>query len=89
LRVTADGELAQSDHPLALGSALTNPQITTDYSEALLEFITPAEADAAQTLADLDRIHRFAYSKLAQDDEYLWSPSMPGPLPDEADIPIA
>ena len=89
LRVTADGELAQSDHPLALGSALTNPQITTDYSEALLEFITPAEPDAAQTLADLDRIHRFAYSKLAQDDEYLWSPSMPGPLPDEADIPIA
>ena len=89
LRVTADGQLAHSDHPHALGAALTNPQITTDYSEALLEFITPAEADAVQTLDDLDRIHRFAYSKLASNDEFLWSPSMPGPLPEEEDIPIA
>jgi glutamate--cysteine ligase len=87
LRVTASGELAQSGHPRALGSALTHPQITTDYSEALLEFITPAEPDPATTLADLEQIHRFAYSKLT--DEYLWSPSMPGLLPDEAHIPIA
>ncbi|UUY09740.1 glutamate--cysteine ligase [Pseudomonas sp. J452] len=87
LRVNADGSLAQSEHPRALGSALTHPQITTDYSEALLEFITPAEANPADTLADLERIHRFASSQL--DGEYLWSPSMPGLLPDEADIPIA
>src|SRR5690606_853431 len=32
-------------------------------------------------------IYRFTYTKL--DGEYLWSPSMPCPLPDEADIPIA
>ena len=56
-------------------------------TESLLEFITPAEADPAETLADLERIHRFAYSKLG--DEYLWSPSMPCPLPAEEDIPIA
>ena len=87
LRVTEQGELAQSEHPRALGSALTHGQITTDYSEALLEFITPAEADPAATLADLERIHRFAASQLH--GEYLWSPSMPGLLPDEADIPIA
>ncbi|HSC84201.1 MAG TPA: glutamate--cysteine ligase, partial [Pseudomonas sp.] len=87
LRVNADGSLAQSEHPRVLGSALTNPQITTDYSESLLEFITPAEADPAVTIAELERIHRFASSQL--DGEYLWSPSMPGLLPDEADIPIA
>lgn len=87
LRVTAQGELAQTPHPVALGSALTHAQITTDYSEALLEFITPAEPDPADTLADLERIHRFAASRL--DGEYLWSPSMPGLLPDEAQIPIA
>ncbi|WP_260961485.1 glutamate--cysteine ligase [Pseudomonas citri] len=87
LRVTATGRLAQTPHPQALGSALTNEQITTDYSESLLEFITPALANPADTLHSLDKIHRFAYSKLG--DEYLWSPSMPCPLPAEEDIPIA
>ncbi|MFC0711494.1 glutamate--cysteine ligase [Azorhizophilus paspali] len=87
LRVDATGELARTPHPAALGSALTHPYITTDYSEALLEFITPAETDSAATLAALERVHRFAYAKL--DGEYLWSPSMPCPLPAEEDIPIA
>ena len=87
LRVTSEARLAQTPHPEELGSALTNEQITTDYSESLLEFITPALADPADTLASLDKIHRFAYSKLG--NEYLWSPSMPCPLPAEEDIPIA
>ncbi|MDF2488495.1 MAG: glutamate--cysteine ligase [Pseudomonas sp.] len=87
LRVTEDGRLAQTPHPDALGSALTNEQITTDYSESLLEFITPALSDPAQTLESLDQIHRFVYSKLG--NEYLWSPSMPCPLPTEENIPIA
>ncbi|NBA97224.1 glutamate--cysteine ligase [Pseudomonas sp. R5(2019)] len=87
LRVTPDARLAQTPHPEALGAALTHEQITTDYSESLLEFITPALADPAQMLASLDKIHRFAYTKLG--DEYLWSPSMPCALPAEEDIPIA
>ena len=87
LRVDSRGQLALTPHPIALGSALTHPQITTDYSESLLEFITPAETDPAVTLDDLEQIHRFAYSKL--DNEYLWSPSMPCPLPEEEVIPIA
>ena len=87
LRVTEDGRLAQTPHPDALGSALTNEQITTDYSESLLEFITPALSDPALTLESLDQIHRFVYSKLG--NEYLWSPSMPCPLPAEENIPIA
>ena len=40
LRVNKQGKLAQTPHPRALGSALTHPLITTDYSEALLELIT-------------------------------------------------
>ncbi|WP_407293604.1 glutamate--cysteine ligase [Stutzerimonas zhaodongensis] len=87
LRVDHDGQLALTPHPRALGSALTHPKITTDYSEALLEFITGTETDPAKTLAELDAIHRYTYSKL--DSEFLWSPSMPGHLPDEAQIPIA
>ena len=87
LRVDANGQLALTPHPQALGSALTHPQITTDYSESLLEFITAARPDPAQTLDELQSIHRFAYSQLG--DEYLWSPSMPCPLPEEEVIPIA
>ncbi|YCH22349.1 glutamate--cysteine ligase [Pseudomonas sp. D1-3] len=87
LRVDESGRLALSGHPAALGSALTNGQITTDYSESLLEFITATAVDPGETLAELERIHRFVYSKL--DGEYLWSPSMPGPLPEEEVIPIA
>ena len=87
LRVTGEGRLAQTPHPEALGAALTHESITTDYSESLLEFITPALPNPADTLRSLDRIHRFAYSKLG--NEYLWSPSMPCPLPAEEDIPIA
>ena len=87
LRVTDEGRLAQTPHPEALGSALTNEQITTDYSESLLEFITPALADPAKVLESLEETHRFVYSKLG--DEYLWSPSMPCTLPAEEDIPIA
>lgn len=87
LRVDRQANLALTPHPSALGSALTHPQITTDYSESLLEFITPAEPDIATALTQLDAIHRFAYSKLG--DELLWSQSMPCRLPGEAEIPIA
>lgn len=87
LRITPTGELALTPHPDKLGSALTHAQITTDYSESLLEFITPAEKDIATALDQLDAIHRFAYS--AMGDELLWGQSMPGALPPEADIPMA
>ena len=87
LRVDRHGRLARTPHPPLLGSALTHPQITTDYAEALLEFITPAENDIGLTLHKLDAIHRFAYARLG--DEMLWSESMPCALPSEAEIDIA
>ncbi|MGT2469415.1 glutamate--cysteine ligase [Paraburkholderia terrae] len=87
LRVTSDGHLAMTPHPRALGSALTHPSLTTDYSEALLELITSAEHDAATTLECLDTLHRFVYSAIG--DEVLWNNSMPGVLPEDDEIPIA
>ena len=87
LRVDSKGQLKLTPHPPALGSALTNPLITTDYSESLLEFITPAEPDIAIALQKLDDIHRFTYTKFG--DEMLWNQSMPCQLPEEKDIPIA
>ena len=44
LRVSPDGQIEQSDHPRELGSALTHEHITTDYSEALIELVTPANS---------------------------------------------
>ncbi len=86
LRVTPEGKLAMTPHPRAFGSALTHPLITTDYSEALLELITDARTDVADTLEQLDTLHRFVYAKLG--DELLWNDSMPGELPPDDEIPI-
>jgi len=87
LRISPDGALARTPHPLALGSALTHPTITTDYSEALLELITPVSSSIEDVFDSLDRIHRFTYAQLG--DERLWTESMPCLLPArDADIPI-
>jgi glutamate--cysteine ligase len=87
LRVTSAGKLAQTPHPAGLGSALTHPEITTDYAETLVEFITPAEHDIAIALGKLEATHRFAYTQMG--DELLWSQSMPCELPSEEEIAIA
>ena len=86
LRVSPDGYISQKDHPHDLGSALTNPYITTDYSEALLEFITPAYDDPQKPIQVLENIHKYVYQNLG--DEVLWVASMPCGMKDEAFIPI-
>ncbi len=87
LRVTPDGYIAATDHPQAIGSALTNRYITTDYSEALIELITPPESTTPDTLQFLSDIHQFCYSAIG--DELLWPFSMPCRIRSEDDIPIA
>lgn len=87
LRVTPDGYLSRKPHPVALGSALTNQYITTDFSEALLEFVTPAFTHTWETLRFLCDIHQFSYAGL--EDEYLWVCSMPCRILDDSDIPLA
>ena len=87
LRVVPDGYISQRPHPVALGSALTHPFITTDYSEALLELITPPLPTVEATLQFLDDLHRVVYRHIG--DELLWSASMPCILAGEASIPIA
>jgi glutamate--cysteine ligase len=87
LRITPQGTLAQTPHPLTLGSALTHPHITTDYSEALLEFITPATTGVSTPLEFLDQVHRYTYSQLG--DELLWVNSMPCRVDNDDDVPVA
>lgn len=87
LRISAKGDIAQTPHPYALGSALTHPHITTDYSEALLEFITPPFNDIKQTLANMHQIHQFVYPELG--DEMLLATSMPCGIENDLSVPIA
>ena len=89
LRVTPQGTLAQTPHAAALGSALKHPNITTDFSESLLEFITPACASIEEAMDWLERIHAFTYGVLKQNNEMLWVASMPCALDGDDAIPIA
>ena len=87
LRVDPRGYIADTPHPAGLGSALTHPYITTDFSEALLEFITPPFMDSRETLDFLDLLHRFTYRHLGE--ELLWPASMPCMVRGDASVPIA
>ncbi|NOQ65016.1 MAG: glutamate--cysteine ligase [Methyloprofundus sp.] len=87
LRLSNKGFIAQTKHPEKLGAALTHTQITTDYSEALLEFITPPFADIKDTLNSLGSIHQYVYDNL--DNEHLLASSMPCGINGDESIPIA
>jgi glutamate--cysteine ligase len=87
LRITPQGSISQLAHPVRLGAALTHPHITTDYSEALLELITPALSDGSEMLGFLTDLHQYVCTNIG--DELLLAASMPiGDLRDPA-IPIA
>ncbi len=87
LRVQPDGWLAQTPHPAALGSTLTHPNITTDYSEALIELITPPCESIDSALGWLDDLHRYTYAHIGS--ERLWVNSMPCKLGPDSNIPLA
>jgi glutamate--cysteine ligase len=87
LRVQPDGSLALTPHPQTLGSALTHPHITTDFSESQLELITGVHAGVDACLEELTRIHQFVYAALGE-AELLWGCSMPCNLPADEQIPL-
>ncbi len=87
LRVSPRGCISQLPHPVALGSPLTNRYITTDYSEALTEIITPPSSSRSEPLRFLFEAHYFLYRHLGE--EILWSSSMPCVVEGDDQIPIA
>ena len=86
LRVRPDGMLAVTPHPPGLGSPLTHPLITTDFSESQLELRTGIHASVDACLAELTELHQLAYRHIG--DELLWCTSMPCVLPADDDIPL-
>ena len=87
LRVDRGGHLAHTRHPPGLGSALTHPYLTTDYSEALPELVTPPYPGNWETLQFLCDLHVFVAGHL--EDELLWAQSMPCRIPSGDSVPIA
>jgi glutamate--cysteine ligase len=89
LRAQPNGKLALTPHPAALGSALTHPHITTDYSESQLELITGVHDNVGACLDQLREVHQFTVRSLrAAGDEMLWASSMPCGLPTDETIPL-
>lgn len=82
------GHLSQKAHPQALGSTLTNSYITTDYSEALIEFITPVFKDTPELLDFLYELHSYSAQELPEGESF-WCHSMPCIITEEENIPIA
>ncbi|WP_235842403.1 glutamate--cysteine ligase [Cysteiniphilum halobium] len=76
LRILRSGKAAISDHPVALGSKLTNSNITVDFSEGLLELITEPYNSIDKTLTRLEHILAFSTQNLPE-NELVLATSMP------------
>jgi glutamate--cysteine ligase len=87
LRVDPSGRIVQTPHPPELGAPLTNEHITTDFSESLIELVTPPFQQSWELLQYLCDIHQFVYRHLGE--ELLWATSMPSALNGEDSIPLA
>ncbi|HVH84365.1 MAG TPA: glutamate--cysteine ligase, partial [Steroidobacteraceae bacterium] len=61
--------------------------ITTDFSESLIELVTPPFTHTWELLQYLLDLHQFVYRHLG--DELLWATSMPCAIDGDADIPLA
>jgi glutamate--cysteine ligase len=88
LRVSRKGGISQASHPKALGCALTHPNITTDFSESLIELVTPPMHSAKEILAFLSKTQQYLYHHLPKDQNF-WTASMPCVIRGETYIPIA
>ena len=90
LRAQPTGALALTPHPTALGSALTHPSITTDFSESQVELVTGVHTGVQAAIDELTQVHQFTYQAMqALGDEMLWVSSMPCGLPTDETIPVA
>lgn len=87
LRVDKNGKLSIKPHSKNFHGKISNPYITTDFSESQVELITPV-------LNSLEEVYNFCSSlfdivDLEIKDEYLWPQSMPCDIPENHNIPIA
>lgn len=88
LRAKGDGTLSLTPHPAIFGDKLTNPLVTTDFSESQIEIITPTFDTIDEAFDTFSLLSDLVNASLP-DDEYLWFQSIPCILPYWDQIPIA
>lgn len=88
-RVNLKGALSQTSHPDLLGSKLTHPYITTDYSESLLELVTPVFSTSRDALLFLKKLHTHVLNATTKNNEIIWNASLPPKFDSEDEIQIA
>lgn len=86
-RTDHEGEIALTPHPKKFIDKQIIEQITVDFAESQLEFVTKPHRSLSQVFADLEQIYELASQNI--NGEFMWPFSMPPRLPAEADIPIA
>ena len=87
LRVSLNKNLSEKKHPKALGSALTHPNLTLDFAEAQIEFVTKAFPKVEEALKELSDLHAYVYQSI--ENEMLWPHSAPCALPENSKINLA
>lgn len=87
LRVDQQAHLSQQPHPIVLGKALTNESITLDFSDALIEMITPPLQGYAALNNYLITLNRFVVDHISP--ELLWPFSMPPKIDNQLQVSIA
>lgn len=87
LRVNEKGELSLRHHPEVFGDKVSNPYITTDFSESQIEVITPTFENIEETYKFNNALYDIVAMEI--EDEYIWPQSMPCKIPDNDKIPVA
>lgn len=87
VRVDKTGHIARTPHPKAFGPALTNPWITLDFAETLIEFVTPPCSDFDLSFDQLRQVNQYVSQKIGR--EMLWPNSMPCAIKDPNHIDLA
>lgn len=87
IRVDKMGHLTKTPHPKAFGPALTNPWVTLDFAETLIELVTPPCSDFNLSFDQLEQINQYVSQKLGR--EMLWPNSMPCSINDPQQIELA
>lgn len=88
LRAKNDGSLSLTPHPAIFGDKLTNPLVTTDFSESQIEIITPTFDTIDEAFDTFSLLSDLVNASLPE-DEFLWFQSIPCILPYWDQIPIA
>lgn len=87
LRVTPKGLIANTPHPFG-----DIENITRDFSEAQLEFITSIHTSAEGAINELSELHKTAYEKLSKLEtgkEFIWCFSNPPIIDGENSVSVA